>query len=174
MQVDIVINGETNTRSTALHAALLAPSHVRVFGHSTRGRCDPLELQVSAKFARISALPSLRACCCLRFSRLSSCAAFSAAAAARVGCSHHGCALSRGARHPSSGQRQLPSLPDPRGARVQLEESTEHAAAPPPGGFAPGAAAAGGVPRLGCDCLSWLLSAPEQLRLGGSLLTSVQ
>ncbi|PRW45219.1 DTW domain-containing 1 [Chlorella sorokiniana] len=49
VKVDIVLHGETSTRSTALHAALLAPAQVRVFRHdagSSRRRCDPLDLQL--------------------------------------------------------------------------------------------------------------------------------
>lgn len=77
MQVDIVLHGETNTRSTALHAALLAPAHARMLGHSTRGRCDPLELQVGAKLHVLVALPSLLRAYCfwLWLSHLPNCSA---------------------------------------------------------------------------------------------------
>lgn len=47
LQVDIVQHGETNARSTALHAALLAAADVRLHRHagtSTTRRCDPLDL----------------------------------------------------------------------------------------------------------------------------------
>ncbi len=49
LQIDIVLHYETNTRSTALHAALLAPAQVRVFRHAgSSKRRDASKLQVLA------------------------------------------------------------------------------------------------------------------------------
>ena len=48
-QIDIVQHGETNARSTALHAALLAAADVALHRYAdskTSRRCDPLDLQL--------------------------------------------------------------------------------------------------------------------------------
>ena len=49
LRLHILQHGETNARSTALHAALMAPADVQLHRHAgstTSRRCDPLALQV--------------------------------------------------------------------------------------------------------------------------------